>query len=58
VLILVVDHLKKLEVMDKKLERNKCGCGKTKDRNGFCDGSHKKTKQLFEMNNLPFPHWF
>ena len=43
--------------MDKKLERNKCGCGKTKDRNGFCDGSHKKTKQLFEMNNLPFPHW-
>jgi hypothetical protein len=21
-------------------ERNKCGCGNTKDENGYCDGSH------------------
>jgi CDGSH-type Zn-finger protein len=20
--------------------KNKCGCGKTKDPNGYCDGSH------------------
>ena len=22
-------------------ERPKCGCGNTKDENGYCDGSHK-----------------
>ena len=38
------------------MEKNKCQCGKTKDRNGYCDGSHRKN-QLFEMNSLPFPYW-
>lgn len=42
--------------MSKELEKNKCQCGKSKDRNGYCDGSHKKTKQIFDMNNLPFPY--
>lgn len=31
-----------------------CQCGKSKDKDGNCDGSHKKKKQLFEMNSLPF----
>ena len=39
------------------MEKNKCGCGKSRDRNGYCDGSHKTSKQLFEMNSLPFPYW-
>ena len=24
----------------KKKERKKCGCGRTKDTDGYCDGSH------------------
>ena len=24
----------------KKKEKKKCGCGRTKDLNGYCDGSH------------------
>ena len=39
------------------MNKNKCCCGKTRDRNGYCDGSHKRSKQLFEMNSLPFPYW-
>ncbi len=23
-----------------KIERPKCGCGNTSDKDGFCDGSH------------------
>jgi CDGSH-type Zn-finger protein len=26
--------------METKNERPKCGCGTTKDPNGYCDGSH------------------
>lgn len=25
-----------------KLERPKCGCGNTGDKDGYCDGSHNK----------------
>lgn len=25
-----------------KLDRPKCGCGNTSDKDGFCDGSHAK----------------
>ena len=37
------------------MERKKCQCGNTKDKNGYCDGSHTK-HHLFDMNNLPFPY--
>ncbi len=37
------------------MERKKCQCGSTKDKNGYCDGSHTK-HHLFDMNNLPFPY--
>lgn len=38
------------------MERIKCQCGKTKDRGGYCDGSHNRPKHIFDMNNLPFPY--
>lgn len=25
-----------------KIERPKCGCGNTSDKDGYCDGSHNK----------------
>ena len=28
-----------------QVTRNKCGCGKTKDPQGYCDGSHAKPAQ-------------
>jgi CDGSH-type Zn-finger protein len=26
------------------VRKNKCGCGKTQDPNGYCDGSHNSKK--------------
>lgn len=36
-------------------ERPKCGCGNTKDENGYCDGSHMnivKEDKNVKNNNL------
>ena len=33
-------------------ERQKCGCGNTKDENGYCDGSHMNiVEEGKEKNN-------
>lgn len=42
--------------MKEETKKVKCQCGQSKDPNGYCDGSHKKKKHLFDMNNLPFPY--
>lgn len=33
----------KEEIKEDKSEPKICGCGKTKDVNGYCDGSHQHT---------------
>ena len=42
--------------MKEETKKVKCQCGQSKDPNGYCDGSHKKKKHLFDMNSLPFPY--
>jgi len=41
--------------MKEETKKVKCQCGNSEDKDGYCDGSHQKKQQLFEMNNLPFP---
>lgn len=41
--------------MTEKL-KSKCQCGRSRSRDGYCDGSHKTTKHLFDFNDLPFPY--
>ena len=33
-------------------ERQKCGCGNTKNVDGYCDGSHMNTRRIYPKTQL------
>ena len=38
------DLVDKIKTLYDESTKTKCGCGKTEDPEGFCDGSHNKKK--------------
>ena len=39
------------EELKPNLKRSICRCGRTEDKDGFCDGSHNKIKEEIENND-------